>query len=209
MSRGRVDLDRGTPAAKDDACEKLFAKHMFLCILEMVNAVLNRRGPAGSWREGAGNPILEGIKREDCRTRRPDAARKLGAVLAERGEVAYWIVAQDGEPRHNRHSEQRGCSREQMRMRSAKLLDAAYRFICECRICDRSLHGLRLALSRNIRLPSRVSVHIDETSEVRSARVVWRQGLVIGVRLHEPAPATALKPWDRYALRERYYGIPK
>ena len=140
---------------------------MFLCILEMVNAVLSGRRPAGSRRERATSPILEGLKREDCRTRRPDAARKLGAVLAERGEVAYWIVAQDGWPRQNRHSEQRASSREQMRMRSAKLRDAAYRFICECRICDRSLHGLRLALARNIRLPRRMSVHIDETGEVR------------------------------------------
>ena len=180
---------------------------MFLCILEMVNAVLNGRRRAGSQRGRAASPILEGIKREDCRTRGADAARKLGAVLAKRGEVAYWIVAQDGGPRQNRHEEQRASSRERMRMRSAKLLDAAYRFICECRICDRSLHGLRLALARNIRLPRRMSVHIDETGEVRGARVVWRQGLVIGVRLHECAPATALKPWDRYALRERYYGI--
>jgi hypothetical protein len=178
---------------------------MFLCILEMVNAVLNPRGPAGSRRERAESPILEGIKREECRTRRPDAARKLGACLAERGEVAYWIVAQDGG--QNRHNEQRVSARKQMRMRSAKLLDIAYRFICECRICDRSLHGLRLALARNIQLPRRMSVHIDETGEVRGARVVWRQGLVIGVRLHERAPAIALKPWDRYALRERYYGI--
>jgi hypothetical protein len=178
---------------------------MFLCIWEMVNAVLNGRRPVGGRRERPPSLILEGIRREDCRTRRPDATRKLGAVLAERGEVAYWIVAQG--PRQNRHSEQRASSRERMRMRSAKLVDAAYRFICECRICDRSLNGLRLALARNIRLPRRMSVHIDETGEVRGARVVWRQGLVIGVRLHDRAPATALKPWDRYALRERYYGI--
>jgi hypothetical protein len=94
-----------------------------------------------------------------------------------------------------------------MRLRSAKLLDAAYRFVCECRIRDRSLHGLRLLLVRDIRLPRRMSVHIDETGEVRGVKVVWRRGPVIGVRLHERAPAGAVKPSDRHALKERYYGI--
>ena len=149
--------------------------------------------------------MLEGIKRDDWRAR-PGAARRLGAVLAERGEVAYWVAPGRGTG-HDRRSDQRASSREQMRLRSAKLLDAAYRFICECRICNRSLHGLKLALARNIRLPRRMAVHVDETGEVRGAKVVWRQGLVIGVQLSERAPAGALKPWDRIALRERYYGI--
>ena len=92
-------------------------------------------------------------------------------------------------------------------MRSAKLVDAAYRFICECRICDRSLNGLRLALARNIRI---AAAHVgayrrNRRSARREGRLAAR--LVIGVRLHDRAPATALKPWDRYALRERYYGI--
>jgi hypothetical protein len=52
-----------------------------------------------------------------------------------------------------------------------------------------------------------MAVHIDETGEVRGAKVVWRRGPVIGVHLRERAPANALKPWDRFALRERYYGI--
>jgi PilZ domain len=179
---------------------------MFLCILEMVNAMLNRRSSAGLRPERAVSPVLEGIRREDWQAR-PDTARRLGAVLAERGEVAYWVVAPDRGSRRNGRDEQRASAREQMRLRSAKLLDAAFRFMCECRICDRSLHGMRLALARNIRLPRRISVHIDETGEVRSAKVVWRQKLVIGVRLHERAPAIALRPWDRFALRERYYGI--
>ncbi|MBV8103085.1 MAG: hypothetical protein JO223_00365 [Hyphomicrobiales bacterium] len=138
---------------------------------------------------------------------RPEKARRLGAALAERGEIAYWVVTSDGEPERTRRGEQRAWSREQMCLRSAKLLDAAYRFICECRICDRSLHGLRLALARNVLLPRRMAVHVDETGEVRGAKVVWRRGRVIGVHLRERAPATALRPWDRFALRERYYGI--
>ncbi len=178
---------------------------MFLCIWEMVNAVLSRRRPTSARRERPPNALLEGIKQEDWRVR-PWAARQLGSALAERGQVAYW-VAPMGATGHDRRSDQRASSREQMRLRSAKLLDAAYRFICECRICDRSLHGLKLVLARNIRLPRRMAVHVDETGEVRGAKVVWRQGLVIGVHLRERAPAGAMKPWDRFALRERYYGI--
>jgi len=138
---------------------------------------------------------------------RPRDVRRLGVALAERGEIAYWVDSPAGGAAQSRRGEQRASAREQLRLRSAKVLDAAYRFVCECRICDRSLHGLRLALARNIRLPRRMSVHIDETGEVRSAKLVWRRGLVVGVHLHERAPSTVLRPWDRYALRERYYGI--
>ncbi len=179
---------------------------MFLCILEMVNAVLSRRGQGNSRRERPSSPMLEGIRRDDRRMR-PGDVRRLGVALAERGEIAYWVVSPDGGAAQKPHGEQRASVREQMRLRSAKLLDAANRFLCECRICDRSLHGLRLALTHNIRLPRRMSVHIDETGEVRTAKVVWRRGLEIGVHMHERAPSTVLKPWDRYALRERYYGI--
>jgi len=179
---------------------------MFLCILEMVNAMLNRRGQGDSRRERASSPMLEGIRRDDCRVR-PADVRRLGAALAERGEIAYWVDSPAGGAAQKPRGEQRASAREQLRLRSAKVLDAAYRFVCECRICDRSLHGLRLALTRNIRLPRRMSVHIDETGEVRSAKLVWRRGLVVGVHLRERAPSTVLKPWDRYALRERYYGI--
>ena len=44
------------------------------------------------------------------------------------------------------------------------MLDGAYRFVCEGRICDRSCDGLRLALARDIALPAQLAVHIDETS---------------------------------------------
>jgi hypothetical protein len=164
---------------------------MFLCILEMVNAVLSRRDSGATDRVRAANPMLEGIKQEDLRAR-PEKARRLAAALAERGEIAYWVVASDGEPGRTRRGEQRAWSREQMSLRSAKLLDAAYRFICECRICDRSLHGLRLALARNVLLPRRMAVHIDETDEVRGAKIVWRRRRDIGVQLRERAPANAL-----------------
>ncbi|MBV8439921.1 MAG: PilZ domain-containing protein, partial [Hyphomicrobiales bacterium] len=103
--------------------------------------------------------------------------------------------------------ERRASPREPLRLRSAKLLDAAYRFVCECRVCDRSQHGLRLVLARNYKASRRLAVHIDETREVRAAKIVWRRGPMLGVRLGDRIRPGAIKPWDRYALRERYYGI--
>ena len=172
----------------------------------MVKAVLTRRRLRRAVRDRVGQPSLDGVKRGDWRAS-PEAARRLATALAQRGEIAYWVATPKAETTSPRRAEQRGGAREKMRLRSAKLLDAAYRFVCECRIFDRSANGLRLTLARNIGLPSRMAVHIDETGEVRHARVVWRRGPMIGLRLHEAAPEGALTPSDRFALRERYYGI--
>jgi hypothetical protein len=165
----------------------------------MVNEVLTLRRSAPA--------MLHGIKRQDWRVQ-PEAARRLGRKLAGRGEIAYWVVSPEGRGPEGRRADQRQHSRERTRLRSAKVLDGAYRFLCEGRICDRSPNGLRLALARDVALPHEFAVHIDETAEVREAKIVWRRGSTIGVRLHSAARAGALRPCDRYALRERYYAIP-
>jgi hypothetical protein len=149
-----------------------------------------------------GRAVFQGIKREDWRAR-PEAALRLGRELAGRGEIAYWVV-----PPERHLAERRADPRERTRLRSAKLLDGAYRFLCEGRICDRSRHGLRVALARDIALPPQLAVHIDETAQVRDAQVIWRRGSTIGIRLRKAAPEDALRPSDRYALKERYYAIP-
>lgn len=171
----------------------------------MIDETLKRCGAAPA--RDARGPMLIGIKREDWRAR-PEAALKLGRELAGRGEIAYWVVSPERRPPESRRAERRREPRRRGRLRSAKLLDRAYRFMCEGRICDRSPEGLRLALMRDIVLPRRLAVHIDETSEVRNAEVIWRRGPTIGIRLREAAPADALRPSDRYALKERYYAIP-
>jgi hypothetical protein len=170
----------------------------------MVNETLIRQGSAPAPHAQA---IFLGIKRQDWRAR-PEAAGRLGRELARRGEIAYWVDSAEGRPPESKRADQRMCRRERTRLRSAKLLDGAYRFVCEGRICDRSRDGLRLALARDIALPAQLTVHIDETSEVREAEVIWRRGSTIGIRLRSAAAADALRPCDRYALRERYYAIP-
>jgi hypothetical protein len=158
-------------------------------------------------RSDAHNSTLVGIKREDWRAQ-PEAARRLGRKLAERGEIAYWVIPQQARHPDGKRVDQRRALRERTCLRSAKLLDGSYRFLCEGRICDRSPNGLRLALAHDIALLPELAIHIDETSEVREAKVIWRRRSTVGIRLQEAALADALRPCDRYALRERYYAIP-
>jgi len=172
----------------------------------MVDETLHQgRRPSAS-RGDPPAPVLVGIKRQDWRAQ-SEAALKLGRKLASRGEIAYCVVS-DGHSTAGQGADLRAQPRERNRLRSAKLLDGGCRFLSEGRIYDRSRDGLRLALARDVTLPRKLAVHIDETSEVREARVIWRRGSTIGIRLGSAAPTDALRPCDRRALRERYYAIP-
>jgi hypothetical protein len=155
---------------------------------------------------GAPAPVLVGIKRQDWRAQ-SEAARGLGRKLASRGEIAYWVVSDDGCSPSDKSANLRAHPRQRTRLRSAKLLDGSYRFLCEGRICDRSRDGLRLVLARDLTLPSRLAVHIDETAEVREAKIVWRRGSTVGVRLQGTVLVDALTASRRSALRERYYAV--
>jgi hypothetical protein len=152
-------------------------------------------------------PVLIGIKRQDWRAQ-SEAALKLGRKLASRGEIAYCVVSEDGHSTAGKGADLRAQPRQRTRLRSVKLLDGGCRFLSEGRICDRSRDGLRLALARDVTLPPRLAVHIDETSEVRVAKIIWRCGSTIGVRLQGTLPADAMNASRRSALRERYYAIP-
>ena len=151
--------------------------------------------------------MLIGIKRQDWRGQ-SEAAFKLGRKLASRGEIAYCVVSDDEPSPADKSADLRACPRARTRLRSAKLLDGGCRFLSEGRICDRSRHGLRLTLARDIPLPPRLAVHIDETSEVREATIVWRRGSTVGIWLRGALPEDAMTASRRSALRERYYAIP-
>jgi hypothetical protein len=169
----------------------------------MINEALNQSRAAAANPGDAQGPVLVGVKRQDWRA--PGMGRGGGHKLAERGEIAYWVVSSKAAPSP---ADQRAQSREQTRLRSAKLLDGGGRFLSESRICDRSRDGLRLALARDVPLPPQLAVHIDETSEVREAQTVWRRGSTIGLRLQRAVPCDAMSASRRYALKERYYAIP-
>jgi hypothetical protein len=159
---------------------------MFLCILEMVNTVLSRRRTDAVRGDRAPAPLLDGIRRADW-TARPDAARRLGALLAERGEVAYSVAGADAQPAADRRVHA-GFS---MRLRPAKRLGATLRYLRCDRVLDRWLDDLRRLRPRNLGLPRRLAAPIDETRCVRRPRAGSRQGLLVGVRLRERPPAAA------------------
>jgi hypothetical protein len=151
--------------------------------------------------------VLIGIKRQDWRAQ-SEGALNLGRKLAGRGEIAYCVVSEGELSPAAKSADLRAHPRTRTRLRSAKLLDGGCRFISESRICDRSRDGLRLALARDIPLPPRLAVHIDETSEVREATIIWRRGSTVGIRLQGALPEDAMTASRRSALRERYYAIP-
>jgi hypothetical protein len=151
--------------------------------------------------------VLIGIKRQDWRAESGEAL-KLRRKLASRGEIAYCVVSDGGRPSAAKNADLRAYPRERTRLRSAKLLDGGCRFLTEGRICDRSPDGLRMALARNVSLPRKLAVHIDETSELREATIIWRRGSTVGIRLQGALPEDAMTASRRSALRERYYAIP-
>jgi hypothetical protein len=173
----------------------------------MANETLTRSRSQRVSGAAAHELVLLGVKRRDWRGG-PEAAIEVGRKLAGRGEIAYWVDSPRARLPGDKSADQRADPRELAHLRSAKLLDGSYRFVCDTRVCDRSRDGLRLALARNVALPPQVAVHVDETSEVREADVVWRRGSTIGIRLRSAAPPDALRPCERYALRERYYAVP-
>jgi hypothetical protein len=154
------------------------------------------------------NDLLEGV-----RSPFPRDDRALARVLARRGQVAYVVLDSLRETPRSETPRPKAAGRElrlagrrRTRMRSAKILDSANAFLCDCLIYDRSATGLRLTLARNVGLPPQFQVHDDESGVVESVATVWRRGATLGVRFNGYG-ATALKPSERAALRGRFYAV--
>jgi len=132
--------------------------------------------------------------------------REYARALALRGLVGYCVVAATRDEKASR--EHRAAGRRRTRLRSAKILDSANKFVCECLIHDRSASGLRLTLARNLGLPAHFRVHDDETGKVDVVETVWRRGAVLGVRFSRAFGLVSIKPSDRAALRGQFYAVP-
>jgi hypothetical protein len=144
--------------------------------------------------------------------RSPDRGgdREYARALARRGQVAYAIAesAPDEKSADRGRGDHRAAGRRRTPLRSAKILDQANTFVCECLIHDRSASGLRLALARNVGLPVHFRVYDDETGGVDAVVTVWRRGAAVGVRFSRAGGPVSIKPSERSALRGRYYAIP-
>ncbi len=158
---------------------------------------------------------LEGVKLAAEGFPEPDApnerglSREAALSLAQRGLVSYRILPPlrgfASSPGFG--AEQRVDARRRMRLRSAKVLDAANAFLCEAVIQDRSAAGLRLLLARNVGLPPHFGVHDDETGDILTGTAAWRRGQTVGVRVLRKGPPTPLKRHERLALGGRYYAV--
>ena len=147
--------------------------------------------------------ILEGVVQSGRPGGSVPSAAEIGA-LARDGRVAYRVLPT---PQHRQSADKRASHRRRSRLRSAKLLDANNRFLCECLVHDRSSMGLRLKLLKNIGLPSRCVFFDDESGELRAVAIVWRRNAAVGMRYR---PGESLKPLPssaRAALKGRYYAI--
>ena len=146
---------------------------------------------------------LDGVRKPDRRFDRRNAR-----ALASRGQVAYSVVESSKErgPRDDGPRDHRAAGRRRTRLRSAKILDAAGKFVCECLVHDRSASGLRLTLARNTGLPAHFRLHDDETGEVDVVETVWRRGAALGVR-YSRASAATIKPSERSALQGLFYAV--
>lgn len=130
----------------------------------------------------------------------------LDAVAAGTDEALWRRLV--GEGRAAYRTEPRGGARRRTRLQSAKVFDGSGAFLCEARIEDVSMVGMRLGLSRNCRLPPRFGVHVDLSGEVLTAAVVWRRDRLVGVRVLAHAPPSPLKTSDLLAFGGRYYAVP-
>jgi hypothetical protein len=74
-------------------------------------------------------------------------------------------------------------ARMHTRLRSGKLFGRHKAFLTDCSIFDRSTHGARLRLFANIVLPERFCLYDDAAKQLYDAKVAWRRGQDVGVRL--------------------------
>jgi hypothetical protein len=100
--------------------------------------------------------------------------------------------------------EKRREDRRRTRLRAGKILDRANRFLADATIIDRSCCGVRLRLAREVAAPEIFHFFDEEAETVFVARLVWREGRLIGARRGRPIAAT---PRQIAALRTKFYAM--
>ena len=121
---------------------------------------------------------------------------------AETGAVTYCVLPSPFPAPTT--AENRNAKRQRTRLRSAKILDRANRFLIDAAIIDRSSAGLRLSLARDEPIPDVFHLFDEETGWVLGARLVWRRHALVGARLDPGGPLPA-SPRQIAALRGKFY----
>jgi hypothetical protein len=101
--------------------------------------------------------------------------------------LSRWRLRRGGAPFFERLSEagpdRRREKRREVRLNWGKALDLSERFLCDCRIVDRVVGGVRLRLVRNISPPARFYLFDEAEGMLFSAQIVWRRGSDVGCRI--------------------------
>jgi hypothetical protein len=115
------------------------------------------------------------------------------------------IVTYSGAPAPQaRDDEKRREDRRRTRLRAGKILDRANRFLADATVIDRSCCGVRLRLAREIAAPEIFHFFDEEAEAIFVARLVWREGRLIGARRGRFVAAT---PRQIAALRTKFYAV--
>ena len=91
------------------------------------------------------------------------------------------------------------------RLRPAKVLSLAARFVCDCAMTDHSDNGARLRFFKEADLPERFIVYDESEAMTRPARLVWQAWPEAGVCFEGPATRVARKEQERIA--GPYYAV--
>lgn len=103
-----------------------------------------------------------------------------------------------------REDEKRREDRRRTRLRAGKILDRGNRFLADATIIDRSCRGLRLRLAREIATPEIFHFFDEEAEAIFVARLVWREGRLLGAARGRFVFAT---PRRIAALRTKFYAM--
>ena len=110
---------------------------------------------------------------------------------------------------HPASGDRRHDQRRRTRLRSGKVVDADNRFIVECQIRERSREGARLLLVRPATIPDRVGLFDDAELKIKTAEIIWRQALEVGIRFTAELDSDEIKESDLAALSGKFYAVGK
>jgi len=123
--------------------------------------------------------------------------------------LARWRLVREAAPTFERLSdeapERRRERRRDTRLTWGKALDPSGRFLCDCRVVNRTPGGLRLRLIRKIALPTQFHFFDETAGALFAARVCWRRGDDIGCRL-SPSPLRNMAHVAQ-RMKSRYYAL--
>jgi hypothetical protein len=151
--------------------------------------------------------ILQGVKRAQGSLAGRLAQRVKGLLMPRSDAVTYSVV--ESETAHPASGDRRNDARRRTRLRSGKVVDPGNRFIVECQIRERSQEGARLLLVKPAEIPDRIGLFDDSELSIRTAEIIWRQALEIGIRFTPEHDSEEIKESDLAALSGKFYAVGK